>query len=100
MTTEIGVYHPSTRVFFLDYNGNGAWNGASVDRQYTFGVTGDTPITGDWNGDGTTEIGVYHPSTRVFFLDYNGNGAWNGASVDRQYTFGVVGDLPITGRWN
>jgi len=99
-TMEIGVYRPSTRVFYLDYNGNGAWNGASVDRQYTFGMNGDLPIIGDWNGDGTTEIGVYHPSTRVFFLDFNGNGAWNGASVDRQYTFGVTGDTPITGDWN
>jgi len=98
-TMEIGVYHPSTRVFYLDYNGNGVWNGASVDRQYTFGMTGDMPIIGDWNGDGTMEIGVYHPSTRVFYLDYNGNGVWNGASVDRQYTFGVAGDIPITGKW-
>jgi len=97
---KIGVYHPSTRVFYLDYNGNGAWNGASIDRQYTFGVAGDSPITGDWNGDGTTGIGVYRPSTRTFYLDYNGNGVWNGASVDRQYTFGVAGDSPITGDWN
>ena len=99
-TTEIGVFRPSTHLFYLDYNGNGAWNGASIDKQYNFGITGDTPISGDWNADGRTEIGVYRPSTHMFYLDYSGDGAWNGASIDKQYNFGITGDIPITGDWN
>jgi len=98
--TEIGVFRNSTHLFYLDYNGNGVWNGASVDRQYNFGISGDIPVSGDWNNDGTFEIGVFRPSTHLFYLDYNGNGAWNGASVDRQYNFGITGDIPVSGDWN
>jgi len=98
--SEIGVFRPSTHLFYLDFNGNGVWNGASVDRQYNFGITGDIPISGDWNSDGRTEIGVFRNSTHFFYLDYNGNGAWNGASVDRQYNFGITGDIPISGKWS
>jgi C1A family cysteine protease len=98
--TEIGVFRPSTHVFYLDYNGNGVWNGASVDRQYNFGLTGDIPVSGDWNLDGRTEIGVFRNTSHVFYLDYNGNGVWNGASVDRQYNFGLSGDKPVSGDWN
>jgi len=98
--TNIGVFRLSTHLFYLDYNGNGVWNGASVDRQYNFGITGDIPISGDWNSDGKTEIGVFRNSTHLFYLDYNGNGAWNGAAADRQYNFGITGDIPITGDWN
>jgi PKD repeat protein len=98
--SKIGVFRNSTHLFYLDYNGNGAWNGASVDRQYNFGITGDIPVTGDWNNDGISEIGVFRPSTHLFYLDYNGNGAWNGAAIDRQYNFGITGDIPITGDWN
>jgi hypothetical protein len=97
--SEIGIFRPSTHLFYLDYNGNGAWNGASVDRSYNFGITGDIPITGDWNSDGRPEIGVFRNSTHLFYLDFNGNGAWNGASVDRQYNFGITGDIPISGKW-
>ncbi len=97
---EIGVFRPSTHTFYLDYNGNGVWNGASSDRQYPFGAVGDLPIAGDWNNNGAYEIGVFRPSTHTFYLDYNGNGVWNGASSDRQYPFGAVGDLPIAGDWN
>jgi hypothetical protein len=98
--TEIGVFRNSTHLFYLDYNGNGAWNGASVDRQYNFGISGDIPATGDWNADGRTEIGVFRNSTHLFYLDYNGNGAWNGASIDKSYNFGITGDTPISGDWN
>jgi len=98
--TEIGVFRPSTHLFYLDYDGNGAWNGALVDRSFNFGISGDIPVTGDWNSDGKTEIGVFRNSTHLFYLDYNGNGMWNGASVDRQYNFGISGDIPITGDWN
>ncbi len=74
------------------------WNGASIDRQYNFGVVGDLPIAGDWNNNGASEIGVFRPSTHTFYLDFNGNGVWNGALTDRQYNFGVVGDLPDSRR--
>jgi hypothetical protein len=97
--SEIGVFRPSTHLFYLDTNGNGRWEGASVDRQYNFGLTGDIPITGDWDKDGRTEIGVFRPSTHLFYLDYNGNGAWNGAVTDRSYNFGLTGDIPLAGRW-
>jgi hypothetical protein len=98
--TEIGAFRNSTHLFYLDYNGNGVWNGAAVDKQYNFGLTGDIPVTGDWNLDGRTEIGVFRNTTHLFYLDYNGNGAWNGASVDRQYNFGMYGDMPIAGTWS
>jgi hypothetical protein len=97
--TEIGVFRPSTHQFYLDYNGNGVWNGAAIDRQYNFGIAGDIPVSGDWNADGTTEIGVFRPSTHIFYLDYSGNGMWNGGGVDRQYNFGITGDKPVSGKW-
>jgi PKD repeat protein len=98
--SEIGVYRPSTHTYYQDYNGNGVWNGAVVDRAYNFGMTGDLPVSGDWNNDGISEIGVYRPSTHTYYQDYNGNGVWNGAVVDRAYNFGMTGDLPVSGDWN
>jgi PKD repeat protein len=100
--TEIGYYQPGTKgIWYLDYNGNGIWNGGVTDRAYIFGTTGSVPVTGDWNNDGKTEIGYYQPGTSgVWYLDYNGNGKWNGGVTDRTYVFGTTGSVPVTGDWN
>ncbi len=97
---EIGVYRPGAARFFLDLNGNDVWDGTPTDATARFGAVGDEPITGDWNGDGTDEIGVYRPGAARFYLDLNGNDVWDGTPTDATSTFGVVGDKPIIGDWN
>lgn len=96
--TEIGVLRDG-RYWYLDYNGNGLWNGTTIDRKFGFGNRGDMPATGDWNGDGTTEIGLLR-NGRYWYLDYNGNGLWDGKVIDRLYGFGNPGDVAATGDWN
>ena len=93
MRTKTGVFKDG--VWRLDYDGNYLWN-ATVDKSYNFGLTGSTPVTGDWNGDEKTEIGVYKDGT--WFLDYNGNGIWD-TGIDKEYSFGAIGWIPVVGKW-
>ena len=53
-------------------------------------------MTGEWNGAGRTEIGIFRKGS--WMLDYSGNGAWEGQGVDRQYAFITyqTGDIPVT----
>ena len=95
---HLGIYK-STGVWNLDYNGNGTWDGSSIDRAYSFGSSRDQPVVGDWNGGGKDEIGNYK-GNGVLALDYNGNGQWDGTSTDRIYSFGSSTDQPIVGDWN
>ena len=96
-TSKIGVFRPSTHMFYLDLNGNGIWEGAEIDGEYDFGIVGEIPVTGDWNGDGRTEIGVFR-AARDWYLDSSGNGVWGPGDV--AYGFGIAGDKPVTGDWN
>jgi hypothetical protein len=81
----IGIVRNSN-VWIIDYN-----NDAIVDARTTFGSIGDKPITGDWNGDRKTDIGVFRPSSRQFIF--------NTSPITRT-TFGLSSDIPITGDWN
>lgn len=34
----------------------------------SFGSAGDLPVTGDWDGDGVTDVGAWTPSTATYSL--------------------------------
>jgi hypothetical protein len=96
---KVGVFRPSTGWWYLDYNGNGQWDGCGTDRCINFGMSGDQPVSGDWDGSGTAKVGVFRPSTGRWYVDLNGNGQWDGCSVDGCYYFGTAGDIAVTGSW-
>lgn len=49
-----------------------------------FGQAGDFPVSGDYDGDGTTEVTIFRPTT----------GLWAIRGITRLY-FGTDGDLPV-----
>jgi hypothetical protein len=99
-SSKVGVFRPSDGTFYLDFNGNGTWDGCGTDRCLQIGLSGDVPLVGDWNGSGASKVGAFRPSSGTFYLDYNGNGAWDGCSVDRCLAIGMNGDAPLVGDWN
>jgi hypothetical protein len=99
---EIAVFRQSTTgpggagaQFAIDANGNFAFD-ANTDRFRLFGLNGDIPVAGDWNGTGTQSIGVFRQG--VWVLDLNNNGVFD--SADKAYFFGLPGDVPVVGDWN
>ena len=96
----VGVFRPADGTFYLDYNGNGQWDGCGSDRCLSIGMVGDVPLVGDWNGTGTSKVGAFRPSDGTFYLDYNGNGVWDGCGTDRCLQIGMNGDIPLVGDWD
>lgn len=75
---------------------NGTMTEKAIDHVFYFGNEGDRAVTGDWNGDGVDNIGVF--SNGEWYLDVDGNGRLS--DTDRGYLFGQAGDIPVTGDWN
>jgi hypothetical protein len=98
-TSKVGAFRPSDGTFYLDYNGNGIWEGCGIDRCTPIGLATDTPVIGDWNGSGATKVGAFRPSDGTFYLDKNGNGVWEGCGVDTCTPIGMASDTPLVGKW-
>ncbi len=79
--------------------GNGRWHirepgGGSTE--FFYGMPGDIPLLGDWDGDGLDTVGAFRPSNGFFYLR-NSNDCCDG---DVSFWFGVGGDVPLVGDWD
>jgi protocatechuate 3,4-dioxygenase beta subunit len=81
----------------------GQWIMPAVDEhleqltfEHLFGHQNAIPVTGDFDGNGITEIGVYIQGQ--WFLDLNGNGRWDESDLWLQ--LGSNNDQPVTGDWD
>jgi len=99
-TDDLGLYNEG--YFYLDSNGNGRWDRVrGGDTFHDFGMRSlrltATPVIGDWDGDGTDNIGLHNE--RYFYLDATGNGRWDRvAGGDMFHDYGLSG-TPIIGHW-
>jgi len=74
----------------------------------------DRPVSGDWNGDGLTDVGLFRPASKA-----GEKGTWllydlakinekrsgdaitlNEGDADWTIELGEYGDMPVTGDWN
>ena len=85
-----GVFRPSNGLLFLKNNNTTG----IADVAINYGLPGDYPVVGDWDGNGTTTIGIYRNGT--FYLR-NSNTLGFAEIV---FPFGNPGDQPIAGDWN
>ena len=85
-----GVFRPSNGLLYLkNLNITGF-----ADVAINYGIGGDYPVTGDWDGNGTDTIGVYRDGS--FYLR-NSNTL---GIADLVFAFGTPGDQPIAGDWD
>jgi hypothetical protein len=102
---EIGVFRTApdgiTGEFILDVADHHAMDGSNL--VFTFGLGTDHIIVGDWNGGGTSEVGVYRDAASyipadagdaVFSINSNGDHA-----TFTNFVFGVITDKVVIGDW-
>ncbi|MEX2252141.1 MAG: PQQ-dependent sugar dehydrogenase [Acidimicrobiia bacterium] len=93
----LSIYRPSEARFYiinrLGTNGGGL---GAADLFFDFGNSGDIPVTGDWDGEGTDTVGLRRPSDGFVYLrNSNTTGI-----ADISYFYGDSGDLPVAGDWD
>ena len=71
-------------------------NSPDLPPELVFGIPGALPVSGDFNGDGLAEVGIYHEGQ--WYIDLNRNGRWDEEDLWAQ--LGSAHDLPVVGDWD
>jgi hypothetical protein len=92
--------------WYIDANNNGVWDGAyGGDQVWSFGIPGDIPVVGDWNGVGTSNIGVFRcpvagSTTPCLWILDAGNKHVYDSTTAIFANYGLAGDLPVVNNWS
>ena len=87
----------STGVAFVDPS-DGRWyvpDGSGALTSFTYGASGDTPISGDWDCNGIDTPGRFRADGFFYLRNASSDG-----EPDIAFHFGVWGDWPLVGDWN
>lgn len=79
---------------WLKHSHAGSARADLIDHVFRFGNEKDVAISGDFNGDGISSIGVFRDGK--WMLDVDGDGLMT-PEHDREVEFGQTGDLPLVG---
>jgi hypothetical protein len=60
------------------------------------GQSGDIAVAGDWNNHGRDTVGVFRPSTGMFYLSNSNDQGF----ADIAFAYGLSGYKPLAGDWN
>ena len=86
--------------WLIDLNNDGEF----AERTIEFGLVGvgDIPVVGDWNADGSDEVGVVRPNPTRGGLDWLLDANDDGFLPERTIEYGLVGfgDIPVVGQFN
>lgn len=85
-----GVFRPTNGALYLKNSNTDGFANVVIN----YGLGGDYPIVGDWDGNGTDTIGVYRNGT--FYLRNSNTLGF----ADIVLSFGQAGDQPIAGDWD
>lgn len=89
-SADLALFRPSGGLSnFLSTSANG---GSVITTQ--FGSTGDIPVPGDYNGDEASDVGVFRPSSGIWYTSTNAANNY-GAKL-----WGVSGDVPVQGDYD
>jgi LGFP repeat len=94
ITPSTVSFNPSTAIWYLRAQTS---PGATTIAPFQYGSPGWIPVMGDWDGSGTTTIGVVNPTTMTWYLR-NSNSP--GAPSIAPFQFGAPGWIPVVGDWD
>jgi hypothetical protein len=77
---DLAIWRPSSGTWYV------VGQTGSQPTTQTWGISGDTPVPGDYDGDGKTDFSIFRPSTNTWWILKSSNGTYYSV------TFGVTND--------
>jgi hypothetical protein len=94
LTSDLAVWRPSSKYWLVSSSGTG-YDTSPLRVNTEFGLSADTPLSADFDGDGVKDLVTWRPSTGGWYICRAATGFDN--CVGWTAPFGDSTDIPISG---
>lgn len=92
----VSIFRPSeSRIYVINELGANDGGLGAADFSYIFGNPGDNPFVGDFDDDGTDEVGLHRESTGLVYFRFT----HTQGVADAEFIFGDPGDKIVAAEW-
>ena len=94
-TIHAGVYYPPTGTWYINSKPISSGQGGPSGLTFQYGFDGTQAVVGDWNNLGYTQIGVYYPTTGMWYESHFAGPDSNST----EFQYGFDGTQGVAGNW-
>ncbi|HYT93264.1 MAG TPA: Ig-like domain-containing protein, partial [Gemmataceae bacterium] len=95
--SSVGAYDPATGIWSLRKSNSA---GAPDGGQFAYGGPGTIGVSGDWDGDGITSIGIVEVDAATNTLVWKLRNTNSPGAPDIVVSYGGAGAIPVLGDWD
>ena len=99
-TMDLCIYRPSDGTWYILTSSTGYSYGSYVAYQWGSQAAGDTPVPGDYDGDGRTDLCVWRASTGTWYILKSSDNYSYATYLAYQWGNGADGDVPVPGDYD
>ena len=92
-TTDYAIFRPTTGEWWIINSGFTLGFATQYVTQQQWGLNGDIPVPGDYDGDGRDDMAVFRPTDGNWYIRY----AKDGTTAAVAWGHGYFGDIPFRG---
>ena len=72
--TDLAIFRPSLGVWVINLSSNPGGSGSGNLLQVVWGIAGDIPVPGDYDGDGKEDVAVWRPGDGNWYINFSSGG--------------------------
>jgi hypothetical protein len=98
--TQLAVWRPTDGYWYIQDGSPQNYDDPANYHRFQWGLDGDIPVPGDYNGDGNIQLAVWRPTDGYWYIQDGSPQNYYDPADYHRFQWGLDGDIPVPGDYS